>query len=46
MHAQSDGIRTCVLPSDTVPTVYGELQADRSKAILLNNHYDVQSSSQ
>ncbi len=39
---QSDGIATRVLPCDTAPPVYGELQAGCSKTILLYNHFDVQ----
>ncbi|MGA2988933.1 MAG: M20/M25/M40 family metallo-hydrolase [Candidatus Korobacteraceae bacterium] len=39
---QADGIKTRVLPCDTAPPVYGELQAGRSKTILLYNHFDVQ----
>ncbi len=39
---QSDGIVTRVLPCETVPPVYGELPAGRSKTILVYNHFDVQ----
>jgi len=39
---QADGVATRVLPCETAPPVYGELQAGRSKTILLYNHFDVQ----
>ena len=39
---RSDGIETRVLPCETAPPVYGELNSGRSKTILLYNHFDVQ----